>query len=32
MRTFSLEDAHAVAATVVELGDHVVAVRAELTE
>ena len=32
MRTFSFEDAHAVAATVVELGDQMVAVRAELTE
>ena len=32
MRTFSLEEAHALAATVVELGDQVVEVRAELTE
>lgn len=32
MRTFSREEADAAAATVVELGDRVVEVRAELTE
>ena len=32
METFTLEQAHAVAATVVELGDQLVDVRAELTE
>jgi hypothetical protein len=31
-RTFTVDDAHAVAATIVELGDQVVDVRAELTE
>jgi hypothetical protein len=31
VRTFSLDEAHAVAAEVVQLGDEVVAVRADLT-